>query len=116
MELNTEPATPDDSSTPSPVTKTIEQPNHPPEIDELQAVNLTFVNDPDVPEAQAQDIRKQDEYEADSDMETDEELESHVVSKACMTRSGRAVRAFVRLDLWGQQYLMAIFQLHLQRN
>ena len=29
-----------------------------------------------------------------------------VVSKTCMTRSGRAVRAFLRLDLWGRYYLM----------
>ena len=109
MEFNTEPAPPNDSSTPSPVTKTIEQPDHSPVIDELQAVSLTFVNDLDCLEAQVQDIKQQDEYEADSDTERDEEFESQVVSTRCMTRPERAVRVFVRLDLWGQQYLMAIF-------
>ena len=85
-------------------------------IDELQAVSLTFVNDLDVHEAQVQDIQQQDEYEVDSDTERDEKFESQVVSKTCMTKSGRAARAFVRLDLRGQQFFTAIFQFHLQRK
>ena len=44
-----------------------------------------------------QDIQQQDEYETDSDTERDDEVEFEVESKTCMTRSGRAVRAFVRL-------------------
>lgn len=41
-----------------------------------------------------------DEYETDSD-DKDTENEEHLelVKRACITRSGRAVRAFVRLDL-----------------
>ena len=41
-----------------------------------------------------------DEYETDSDDE-DTENEEHLelFKRACITRSGRAVRAFVRLDL-----------------
>ena len=50
-------------------------------------------------EVQVQDIQQQDEYESDSDTERDDEVEFEVVSKTCMTRSGRAVRAFLRLDL-----------------
>ena len=73
-EFNTEPTTPDDSPTPSPVTETIEQSDHSPGIDELQAVSLTFVNDLDVPEVQIQDIQQQDEYETDSDTERDDEV------------------------------------------
>ena len=48
---------------------------------------------------QVRDIQQQDEYETDSDTErVDDEVEFEVVSKASMTRSGRAVRAFsVRL-------------------
>ena len=65
VEFNTELATPDDSSTPSPVTEAIEQSSHFPGFDELQAVSLTFVNDLDVPDGQVQGIQKQDEYEAD---------------------------------------------------
>ena len=45
VKFNTEPATPDNSSTPGPVTKTTEESDHSPGgIDELQAVSLTFVN------------------------------------------------------------------------
>ena len=99
VQFNREQATPDDSSMPSPVTKTTEQSEHSPGSDELQAVSLTFVNDLDVPEVQVQDTQQQDEYETDSDTERDDEVEFEVVSKTCMTRSGRAVRAFLRLDL-----------------
>lgn len=52
MEFNTETATPDDSSTPSPLTETIERSHHSSGIGEMQAVSLTFVNDLDVPEVQ----------------------------------------------------------------
>ena len=41
VEFNSESGTPDGLSTPSPVTETIEQSDHPPGIDELQAVSLT---------------------------------------------------------------------------
>ena len=56
---------------------------------------------------QVQDIQQQDEYETNSDTERDDKVEFEVVSKTCMTRSGRAVRAFAcRLDLCGQHCLM----------
>ena len=74
VEFNREQATPDDSSTPSPVTATTEQSEHSPGIDEQQAVTLTFVNDLDVLEVQVQDIQQQDEYETDSDTERDDEV------------------------------------------
>ena len=102
VEFYREHATSDDSSTPAPITDTTEQSEHSPGtpgIDELQEVSLTFVNDFDVPEVQIQDIQQIDEYETDSDSVSDEESEFEAVSKTCMTRSGRAVRAFVRLDL-----------------
>ena len=72
---------------------------HSPGIDELQAVTLNFINDLDVSEVQVQDIQQQNEYETDSDTEKDHEVEFEVVSKTCMSSSGRAIRAFVRLDL-----------------
>ena len=99
MDFNTEPTTPDDSSMPGPITETIEQSLNSPGINEQKAVCLTFVNDLDVPEVQVQDIQQQDEYETDLDTERDDEVDFEVVSKTCMTRSGRAVRAFVSLDL-----------------
>ena len=41
-----------------------------------------------------------DEYETDSDDdETENEEHLELVERACITRSGRAVSAFVRLDL-----------------
>lgn len=41
-----------------------------------------------------------DEYETDSDdEETENEEHLELVKRACITRSSRAVRAFVRLDL-----------------
>ena len=49
-------------------------------------------------QVQVQDILQQDEYETDSDTER-EEVEFEVVSKTCMTLSGRAVRAFIALNL-----------------
>ena len=98
MALNTEPGTPDDWSTSSSVTETIEQSGHSPGIDELQAVSLTFVNDLDVSEVQLQDIQQQNEYETNSDTEGDDEVEFEEVSKTCMTKSGKAVRAFVHRD------------------
>ena len=72
MEFNTEPATPDNSSTPSPATETIEQSDHSLGIDE---------------------------YKTDSDTERDDKVDFEVESKTCMIRSGGAVRAFVRLGL-----------------
>ena len=40
------------------------------------------------------------EYETDSDDEgSDFEEHSELVNRACVKRSGRAVRAFVRLDM-----------------
>ena len=99
LEFNTEPTAPDDSSTPSPVSETIEQSDHSPGIYELQAVSLTFVKDLDVPEVHVKDIQQQDEYETDSDTERDVEVKFEVVSKTCMTGSKRAVRTFVPLRL-----------------
>ena len=41
-----------------------------------------------------------DKYETDSDdEESDFEEHSELVNRACVTRSGKAVRAFVRLDM-----------------
>ena len=41
-----------------------------------------------------------DEYETDlDDEESDFEKHSEFVNRACVTRSGRTVRAFVRLDM-----------------
>ena len=40
-----------------------------------------------------------DEYETDSDEDTKNEEHLELIKRACITRSGRAVRAFVRLDL-----------------
>ena len=57
VEFNGGQATPDDSSTPSPVTETTEQSEHYRGIDYLQAVDLTFVNDLDVPEVKVQNIQ-----------------------------------------------------------
>ena len=98
MECNREQAIPDDAATPTPITETTEQSEHSHGIAEPQSVSLTFVNDLDVPEVQIQEIQQPDEYETDSDTESDEEGDFDVVSKTCTTRSGRAVRAFVRLD------------------
>ena len=49
-----------------------------------------------------EDYRKEqiDEYETDSDdEESDFQEHSELVNRVCVTRSGRAVRAFVRLDM-----------------
>ena len=99
MEFNREQAIPDDAATPTPITETTEQLQRSHGINELQSVSLTFVNDLHVPEVQVQEIQQPDEYETDSDTESDGEGDFEVVSKTCTTRSGRAVRAFVRLDL-----------------
>ena len=40
-----------------------------------------------------------DEYETDSDEDTENKEHLELIKRACITRSGRAVRAFVRLDL-----------------
>ena len=69
-------------------------------IDELQSVSFkTSVNDLDVPEVKIQEIQQLDEYETDSDSESDEEGDFEVVSKTCTTRSRSAVRGFGCLDL-----------------
>ena len=99
VEFNREHAIPDDVATPIPITETTGQSEHSHGIDELQSVSLTFVSDLDVPEVQKQEMQQLDEYETDSDTESDEEGDFEVVSKTCTTRSGRAVRAFVRVDL-----------------
>ena len=99
VEFNREQAIHDDAATPTSITETTEQSEHSHGIDELQLVSLTFVNDLDVPEVQIQEIQQLDEYETDSDTESDEEVDFEVVSKTCTTKSGRAVRAFVRLNL-----------------
>ena len=108
MEFNREQAIPDDAVTPTPINETTVQSEHSHGIDELQSVSLTFVNDLDVPEVQIQEIQQLDEYETDSDTESDEEGDFEKVGKTCTTRSEGAVRAFVRLDLRGRYYLMVI--------
>ena len=90
MEFNREQTIPDEAATSTPITETTEQSEHSHGIDELQSVSLTFINDFDVPEVQIQEIQKLDEYETDSDTESDEEGDFEVVSKTCTTRSGRA--------------------------
>ena len=47
-------------------------------------------------------------------MERDNEVED--VSKTCISALPRAMRAFVRLDVGGQHFLMAIFQWHNSEN
>ena len=86
VEFNREQAIPDDAVTPTPITETTEQSELSHGIDELQSVSLTFVNDLDVPEVQIQDIQQLDEYETDSDTESDEEGDFEVVSKTCTIR------------------------------
>ena len=63
--------------------------------------SIQFVNDGDVSEMFEDHREVQiDEYETDSDDEkTENEEHLELVKRACITRSGRAVRAFVRLDL-----------------
>ena len=64
-------------------------------------VTIQFVNDGDVSEMFEDHREVQiDEYETDSDdEETENEEHLELVKRACITRSGRAVGAFVRLDL-----------------
>ena len=64
-------------------------------------VSIQFVNDGDVSEMFEDHREVQiDEYETDSDdEETENEEHLELVKRACITRSGRAVRAFVRLDM-----------------
>ena len=59
VEFDTKQATPDDSSTTSPVTKTTKKSARSPGIDELQAINFTFVYNLDISEVQVQDIQQQ---------------------------------------------------------
>jgi len=80
----------------------------PEEIDIIRSISVTqpvvsiqFVNNVDVSEM-FEDHRglQIDEYETDSDEEETENKEHlELVKKVFITRSGRAVRAFVRLDL-----------------
>ena len=95
MEFDREQATPDESSTTSPVTKTTEKSARSPGIDDLQAISLTFVYDLDISAVQVQDIQQQGEYETDSYTERENEVGFQVISKTCMTSAGRAVGAFV---------------------
>ena len=70
---------------------------------------MQFVDDGDVSEMLEDHREVQiDEYETDSDDEdTENEEHQELVKRACITRSDRAVRAFVRLDLW--QYVVKTF-------
>ena len=64
-------------------------------------VSIQFVDQEDVTEV-FEDYRKEniDEYETDSDdKESDFQEHSELVNRVCVTQSGRAVRAFVRLNL-----------------
>ena len=67
-----------------------------------RVVSIQFVDEGDVTEVFEDHREVQiDEYETDSDdEESDFEEHSELVNRACVTRSGRAVRAFVRLDIW----------------
>ena len=66
-----------------------------------RVVSIQFVDEGDVTEVFEDHREVQiDEYETDSDdEESDFEEHPEVVNRACLTRSGRAVRAFVRLDM-----------------
>ena len=66
-----------------------------------RVVSIQFVDEGDVTEVFEDHREVQiDEYETDSDdEESDFEEHPEVVNRACVTRSGRAVRAFVRLDM-----------------
>ena len=64
-------------------------------------LSIQFVDQGDVTEV-FEDYREEqiDEYETDSDdEESDFQEHSELVNRACVTRSSRAVRAFVRLDI-----------------
>ena len=63
--------------------------------------SIQFVDEGDVTEVFEDHREVQiDEYETDSDdEESDFEEHSKLVNRARVTRSGRAVRAFVRLDM-----------------
>ena len=93
VEFTREQAIPDDAATPTPITETTEQSELSHGIGELQSVSLTFVNDLDVPEVQIQDIQQLDEYETDSDTESDEKGDFEVVSKTSTTRGPKTFRA-----------------------
>lgn len=65
-------------------------------------ISIQFVNDGDVSAEMFEDHREVqiDEYETDSDdEETENEEHLELVKRVCIRRSGRAVGAFVRLDL-----------------
>lgn len=65
-------------------------------------ISIQFVNDGDVSAEMFEDHREVqiDEYETDSDdEETENEEHLELVKRVCIPRSGRAVGAFVRLDL-----------------
>ena len=63
-------------------------------------VSIQFVDDEDVSEMFENHREVQiDEYETDSDEDTKNEEHLELIKRACITRSGRAVREFVRLDL-----------------
>ena len=66
-----------------------------------RVVSIQFVDEGDVTEVFKDHREVQiDKYETDSDdEESDYEGRLELVNRACVTRSGRAVRAFVRLDL-----------------
>ena len=66
-----------------------------------RVVSIQFVDEGDVTEVFEDHREVQiDEDETDSDDEgSDFEEHSQLVNRACVTRSSRAVRAFVRLDM-----------------
>ena len=67
----------------------------------MRVVSKQFVDDGDVTEVFEEHRQEQiDEYDTDSDDdESNLEEDSKLANRACVTQSGRAVRAFVRLDL-----------------
>lgn len=66
-----------------------------------RVVSIQFLDEGDVTEVFENQREEQiEEYETDSDAdESDFEEHSKLVNRTCVTRSGRAVRAFVRLDM-----------------
>ena len=66
-----------------------------------QHVSIQFVDEGDVAEVFEDQGKVQiDEYETDSDdEESDFEEHPELANRACVTRSGRVVRAFVRFDI-----------------
>lgn len=66
-----------------------------------EVVDIAFVNEADVSDIFVEEAYEQtDEYETDSDDEPCfNDVHKEPVGRSCVTRSGRAIRAYVRLDI-----------------